>query len=117
MFAHGETVVRLRAQTRIDPYSQEPVPVWDDPSKPPDELQIPGCAFNPGPSGEAVEVGRQPVTTTPTVYGPFGADITAGDRLVVRGRVWLVDGDPALWRNPFTGTEFGLAVTLKAVSG
>lgn len=118
MFAYGETVTRLRRLTWADPYSGEVSPrPWDDEGHEPDALPIADCAFNPGGSAEVAADGRQIVTTTPTVYAPIDADVKAGDRLVARGVVYDVDGNPAAWRNPFTGWEAGLAVTLELVEG
>lgn len=117
-FTYGETVVRLRAPLVPDPYTGENTRVdWDDEDNPPAELDIPGCLFDPGGSTEPSEVGRESVVTKPTVYAPFGADVLAGDRVVVRGRVWQINGDPAEWRNPFTGWEPGLVLNLMAVDG
>ena len=114
MFAHGETVTRLRGTPVVDPYSGESTGVdWSNP----DELEIDGCAFNPGQSAEPTEVGRNAVITQPEVYTEVGADVLAGDRLIVRGRTYEVDGDPSDWRSPFTGWEAGLTVTLKIVEG
>lgn len=114
MFAHGETVTRLRATMVLDPYSGENgEPSWDDP----DELDISGCAFDPGGSSEALDLARNVVTTQPKVYAPAGSDIAAADRVVVRGVTYEVDGNPALWRSPFTGWEPGLVVALKSSEG
>lgn len=113
-FPYGETVTRLRATSSLDPYSNEQSSAdWTTP----DELTIDGCAFDPGGSTEPVEVGRTSVETSPTVYAPTDADITAADRVIVRGRTWQVDGDPAQWVHPMTGWAAGLVVKLKAVEG
>lgn len=118
MFAHGETVTRLRAQTSTDRYSKLPVPDW---SKPPTSLSIDGCGFDPGgnlvDSGEPSEMGRNAVVSRPTVYTGTNADITAIDRLVVRGITYEVDGNPRVWRNPFTGWEAGMVVRLRLTEG
>ena len=118
MFAHGETVTRLRRLTATDPYSGESAPIpWDKAGHTPASASIDGCGFDPGGSVEPVEVGRVSVVTKPTVYAPYGSDILVGDRLVVRNVTYDVDGTPASWRSPFTGWEPGLVVELKAVSG
>lgn len=114
MFPHGETVTRLRAIPTFDRFSGEGI--GEDWSTP-DELAITGCGFDPGSSNEPLEQARDAVITRPTVYAPAGSDVRAADRLVVRGRTWLVDGDPADYVNPFTGWAAGLVVNLKAVSG
>lgn len=113
-FPYGDTVTRLRPTAAIDPYSGEATDAdWTDP----DVLDVPGCAFDPGGSSEPAEVGRGSVTTSPTLYAPTEADIRASDRVVVRGRTWQVDGDPALWMHPMTGWAAGLVVNLKGVEG
>lgn len=112
-FPYGETVTRQRATQVSDPYSGETGPSWSNPS----EVDIEGCAFDPGGSSEALDLARNVITTQPTVYAPVGADITAADRLVVRGVTYEVDGDVAVWRNPFTGWEPGLVVPLKWSEG
>lgn len=114
MFPFGETVTRLRASSAADRFSGESTAEdWSSP----DELAILGCGFDPGDSTEPLEAGRDAVLAKPTVYAPSGADVTALDRLIVRGRTWQVDGDPADYRNPLTGWEPGLVIKLKAVSG
>ena len=114
MFPHGETVTRLRGTAVVDPYSGEPTSTdWSAP----DSLAIPGCGFNPGGSSEPVEAGRTSVVTSPEVYAPTGADVLAGDRLVVRGLTFEVDGRPKDWRSPFSGWAPGVAISLKLVEG
>lgn len=114
MFTHGETITRLRATAEVDPYSDEPADTdWDSP----DQLPIPGCGFNPGRSSEPLQDARNAVVTQPEVYAPTGSDVLAGDRLVVRGVTYDVDGDPASWVSPFTGWAPGVVIPLKVVSG
>lgn len=114
MFAHGETGTRLRPFTALDPYSEEDITEdWSTPYA----LTIPGLAFNPGSSNEPSEVGRNSVVTQPEVYAPVGVDILASDRLTIRGKTYLVDGNPAEWVNPFTGWPAGVVIKLKDVEG
>lgn len=114
MFAHGETVTRLRATTTSNPYSGDSDRLdWTDP----DTLDIPGCGVNPGGSNEPTQDARHAVITQPEVYAPAGADVLAGDRLLVRSRTFDVDGDPQDWRSPFTGWQPGLVIKLKIVEG
>lgn len=114
MFAHGETVTRLRGTPVLDRYSGEQTGIsW----KAPDALDIPGCGFNPGGSSEPTQDGRNAVITRPEVYAPADADVTAADRLVVRGDTYQVDGKPAEWRSPLTGWAPGLVIALKEVQG
>lgn len=114
MFAHGEAVTRLRGTPKVGDYSSEETDLdWTLP----DVLEIPGCGFNPGQSSEPVQDARNSVVTQPEVYAPAGTDVLAGDRLVVRGVTYDVDGTPADWRSPFTGWAPGLVVALKGVEG
>lgn len=114
MFAHGETVTRLRATPATDPYSGEATGLdWDAP----DELDIDGCGFNPGQSSEPLQEARNAVTSQPEVYAPFGSDVLSGDRIVVRGKTYDVDGEPADWRSPFSGWSPGMVIVLKRVEG
>lgn len=113
-FPYGETVTRLRAGTVTDPYSgEETGQDWDAATS----LEIEGCAFNPGLSSEPLQDARNAVLTRPEVYAPAGSDILAGDRLVVRGDTYSVEGRPQDWRSPFTGWEPGLVVALELVEG
>ena len=113
-FPHGETVTRQRGTPITDPYSGEATGIsWATPTL----LTLPGCGFNPGQSSEPVQDARNAVITRPEVYAPFGSDVLAGDRLVIRGDTYEVDGTPADWRSPFTGWESGMVIPLKRTEG
>ncbi len=114
MFLFGESVTRQRAATSVDPYTSESRPDW---TKTPVSVTITGCAFDPGGSTEAVDIGRAPVTTSPRLFAPVGSDIKSGDRIVARGATFEVDGNPADWRSPFTGWNPGIVVGLQLVEG
>jgi hypothetical protein len=51
------------------------------------------------------------------VLFPTGADVQATDRIRVRGQVYLVDGEPGLYRSPMTGTTVGPQVSLTRITG
>lgn len=113
-FTYGETVTRLRGTLVVDPYSGEANGVdWTTPAS----LAIPGCAFNPGQTAEPVQDARTAVITQPEVYDPSYADVLPGDRLVVRGKTYEVDGDVQDWGNPFTGWRPAQLIKLKRVAG
>ena len=113
-FPYGETVIRQRASQVTDPYSGTTSGLsWANPST----VSISGCAFDPGSSGEVLDLARNVTTTQPKVYAPAGSDIKAADRLVVRGVTYEVDGNVAEWRSPFTGWEPGIVVPLKRSEG
>jgi head-tail adaptor len=103
-----EMVTRLRATTTTDPYSNEDSPDWSTPS----ELNIVTLApAEPRPSQEPVQDARNAVTSGFTLYLPEDADVTARDRMRVRGRVYDVLGDPAGWLGA------GLVVQVGATEG
>lgn len=93
---NGETVVRIRAgATKTDPFSQEQVLDWN---AAPDEAQMQTLApAEPRPSSEPVESARNAVVAGYTLYLGRGEDVTAQDRMRVRGEVYDVLGDPADW--------------------
>jgi hypothetical protein len=62
-------------------------------------------------------VDRDSVESDFDVVAPYGADILAGDRVVVRGLTCEVQGRPFDWRNPFTGWAPGTLVRAKIVEG
>lgn len=92
----GETVVRIRAGgNRTNPYSQEPELDWSLPTldKPMHTL----APAEPRPSEEPVESLRNAVVSGYTLYLAADEDVTAQDRMRVRGEVYEVLGDPAGW--------------------
>lgn len=99
-------VTRLRrAESGKDRYGD---PVYEETS-----VELPPALFAPGGASEPVVSGREPVVTEPTVYWRgVWPDVVASDRLVVRGRVYEVVGDPADWRGNLVG---GLVVRLMRV--
>ena len=114
MFAFSETITRLRAPLVADPYSDESTARdW------PNAVSTPmlGFAVDPGGSYEARTVNREQVTTNPTLYGPYGADVLASDRVVAAGATWEVTGNAANWRNPFNGSTPGSVWPLARVEG
>jgi hypothetical protein len=113
-FPHGETVTRLRAEAIEDPYSGEDTePDWEFPA----ELDIAGCAVAPGGSSEPLLEARNAVDSDFDVFMPAGTDVTAADRLRIRGLVCEVAGRPFDWSSPFTGWQPGLVVQAKIREG
>lgn len=70
---------------------------------------LPPALFAPGGTSEPVQAGAMPVIVAPTVYwrGEH-PDINAGDKLIIGGWEYEVDGEPKAW-------PLGLEVALKAV--
>lgn len=104
-----ETVTRLRATAVTDPYSGEATGIsWATP----DELDMTTLApAEPRPSDEPVQDARNAVTSGYTLYVAASEDVTAADRMRVRGVVYDVLGDPADWLGA------GLVVQVGRVEG
>lgn len=114
MAAHGEDVTFIRAGVKTDPYSGEPTGLdWDAAT----ETVVSGCGVALGSTGDSFLVGRNAVDVALTLFVPYGTDVTAQDRALVRGVVYEVYGQPFDWRNPLTGTEAGMQVFLRVRSG
>jgi len=90
----GELVQVLTAGTTTNPYSDEPVPSWDDPVAR-DVLTL--APPEPRPSDEPVQDARNAVTSGWTLYLPPGDPITATNRVRVRGIDYPVQGPPQDW--------------------
>lgn len=81
------------------------------------EFDIEGFAAAPAGSVET-NAGKETIIDSDTLYGPYGADVRAGDQVTIpdgqpiAAGDYQVDGTPAQWKNPFTGREFGCVVRL-----
>jgi len=73
-------------------------------------------AFDPGGSYEPFYTGREKVITTPTLLAPYSLEVSAQDRITVRGNLYEVSGDPSYWENP-AGKKLGVSIPLKKVAG
>lgn len=110
MFAHGEQVRVLRRDGTTDAYG-DPVGLWAQ------VAVLDGCAVWYRASTDLSGVMRDGEEWEVTVAYPFGADVRASDRLVVRGVEMSIVGVPADWHSPFSGWEPASTVNLKRVDG
>lgn len=110
MFAHGETVTVVPGSIGSD-NNGDPIPDTRTGGA------IAGCGIAPRYSTEPTERGRQGVIVGLTVYAPAGSDILSTDSLTVRGGTYVVDGEPAQWRSPFTGWAPGIEVAVRKAVG
>ena len=114
VFAYSETITRLRAPLVADAYSAASTRRdWAGASS----VALEGFALDPGGSSEASTVNREQITTSPTLIGPYGADVLASDRVTIRGVTWEVVGNRADYLNPFTGWQAGSTWPLRRVEG
>lgn len=97
--------------TGVEDAHGNPVESWSPP------VVVEGCAFAPQGTVETFTPGRNMVSSSPMLYVPTGTVVSARDRVTVRGSRFLVDGDPAVWVNPYTGSRPGVAVKLERVAG
>lgn len=100
-----DAVTRLRrVQSGADRYGN---PVYSESSE-----SLPEARFAPRDVIPAAEPGREPVVVEPSLYWRgLWPDVSAGDRLVVRGVTYDVTAVPAEWRGQSVG---GLVVKLRA---
>lgn len=113
-FAYGETVIRLRALLVTDPYSGESTTRdWSAAT----ELDIDHCGVAAGGSTEPVITAREAVDSDFDVFLPAGVDVTAQDRLRVRGIECEIAGRPFEWSSPFTGWTPGVVAQCKIREG
>lgn len=112
MFGFGETVQVLSSSSTTDAYNNT-VEDWTTPT----ETPVEDVGVEPRPSTEDNRDARNAVTSGFTLYMPAGSVVTAKNRIRVRGDDYAVDGEPAEWRNPFTGWEPGLVVQTKRMEG
>lgn len=112
-FPHGETVTVQTPGTVTDPYSGEPTTSWDTFT----EFDVDGCGVADGGSLEPLQDARNAVDSDFDVIMPPDAEVSAQNRLVIRGLVCEISGRPFAWRNPFTGWEPGILVRAKIREG
>lgn len=78
---------------------------------------IEGCAVAPRSSEERTD-GQATVIVGRSLFMPPGADVTAHDVVVLNGdpqpddERWQVEGEPAVWENPYTGWSAGVVAPL-----
>ena len=113
MFAHGETVTVLAAATSEDEYGNT-VESWDVPTE---VAVVDGVGVEPRPVGESFTEDRNAVTSGFTLYMPDWVEVSALHRIEVRGSVYSVLGEPAVWRSPFTGWAPGVVVQVGRTDG
>jgi len=113
---HLEPFTRLRAQRRPDPYN--PDASVEDWTLEPDELPLEG-AWSSGASSFGSYPVRLHLTTSKqiVIFDPT-ADVREGDRVRdAAGSVFTVTGRPEADRNPWTGWQPTLVLSVEEVTG
>lgn len=75
------------------------------------------CGVAPRYSSEPNTLARNGVIIGFTIFAPSGSDIIYTDRIKIDGLVYDIEGEPANWSSPFTGTEFGMEFAVKRAIG
>lgn len=107
-FPHGQTITVLRPATRDE---------HGDPQGAPAPHTITGVAIAPGETETDFDR-RETAVVEVTLYCPAGADIKAGDRVLLPGDsiTYAVDGQPKVWPpSPWTGWQPGIDVRVRGV--
>lgn len=81
------------------------------------EHDIEGCAVAPRTSEPVDGRGRQGVIVGLTLYAPAGADLLHTDQVRIDGVVYEIDGEPGVWRSPYSDTVAGIEVALARGEG
>lgn len=110
-FPAGETVtiVRPGPVTGRDAYGND-VRGADE------EIQSKGWAVAPAGSTEDTQA-RDQSTSVLTAWPPGGTDVRYTDRILRRGVLYEIRGEPGEWQSPFTGTTSPMQVSLVRVTG
>ena len=86
------TIVRIRPGVKIERGSE--VPDWDNAA----ELEINQCLVQPQDTILSEDGRVLGVKNTTTVCAPADSDIRPGDRIRYDGNVYIIDGDPMIWK-------------------
>lgn len=106
-FPHGEHIIVRTVTTERDEYGDSTTEVVEEDWGP--------CAIAPRTATEREDSRSPAVIEGLTVYGP-PRDLDADDELIIYGEVYVIDGRPGVWRNPFTGWAPGIEVAVKRAS-
>jgi len=80
------------------------------------EENIPLCVIDPGGSGEETEFADR-LSTSITVYFPYGTDVSYVDAIVVDEVEYEVQGTPQEWVSPFSGKAAPVQVRATKITG
>lgn len=109
-FPYGETVI-VRRMSKTGARDEYGVAI-----RTPIETAYPNCATWSGPSTERNDNQTQ-VIAERTVVLPHGTVVEATDTIVVLGKEYAVQGQPADDTSPFTGWAPGVVVELRRAGG
>lgn len=109
---NSETVTRLRAVT-VQERNGNRRPDWTQPTS---DILIGCVSIAPEWLTEVDNGGRQGRPGRWQMYGPYGIDVAAGDRIVCSAGTFEVDGTPSQWKSRF-GQLAGSVTHLERIEG
>jgi hypothetical protein len=79
-------------------------------------VPVPGCVVQPAGSSEDTQFTDQ-VSTSITVFMPYGTEVSVLDALVINGVRYEIEGIPQQWRSPFSGHTSPIQVRASLITG
>lgn len=77
-------------------------------------IDVVGCLFAPDTSNDETGPDGRVIVSPAAVYAGIDAPFAKDDRLTIRGDDgWFVDGEPQVWRSPWTTSTSGVRVFLR----
>lgn len=107
----NKTITRIRPGVKTVRGSA--IPDWDNPVE---TVNITGCSVQPATTTLSEDGRVLGLSDGLTVYVPNGADVLEGDRIVVDGENYEINGLPRRWESP-TGRVSNIQLNLKRYSG
>lgn len=79
---------------------------------------IGGCAVFPTRTGTEIQnPGQDTVSVDAVIVAPIGSDVLVTDQVQMNDTTYQVSNTPYELQSPFTGTDKGLAIPLRASTG
>ena len=91
----NQTITVVRAKTTITSRGSE-VPDWTNTEK----TTVTGCSIQPASASLSQDGRILGIADGWTAYVPEGTDVKAGDRIVVDGETYAINGEPRKWTGP-----------------
>lgn len=106
----GETItIRRRTVTGVDDHGNNVYATTN--------VTVRDALIGIGTTSEPVDVNRDAVDATVTLYLPAGTLVLDGDVFIIRNVQWVKNGAGLEWVSPFTGFEAGIVVPLRKRNG
>lgn len=122
-FPYGETITIRRRQVAVDGDGEVVRNAYGEAQYISADTVVEGCAVSPaGAMGQAFsfEGVAQRYSQTSTRYVvefPAGTVADSDDKIIWRGQVWEVEGEPGFTRSPFSGREGPVEAYIKRTTG